>query len=329
MNAGDKFKDDFIKTTEADYSFAVNLMQFLVVPTFVLDIEGKVIIWNKACERLTGIPAAEVMGTKEHWRGFYGTFRPCLADLIVQNRSSEIAQMYASHYKLSEQSSGVHAENWCVMPRFGTQLYLSIDVGPVFDIDGKLLAVVETLHDMSIQKNAQDALELLANRDGLTDIANRRRFDKQLKEEWERASRGNLSVSLLMVDADHFKSFNDLYGHQAGDECLKQIAAALSLAIYRPSDLVARYGGEEFAVIMPTIDEKGARIVADRILEKVAGLAIPHSGSDIASIVTVSVGLATLNPSKNNRPDELIGRADHALYEAKRMGRNQMVVFKE
>lgn len=312
--------------TDADYSFAVNLMQFLVVPTFVLDTQGKVLIWNKACERLTGIPAAEVLGTHEHWRGFYDAPRPCLSDLIVQNRMTEMDALYVAHDDPSGEAFGVHAENWCVMPRLGTQLYLAIDAGPIYDAHGKLLAVVETLRDMSSQKRAQTELERLANHDGLTSIVNRRGFDEKLHIEWRRASREKQPLALIMIDVDHFKRFNDTYGHQVGDDCLKKIAAVLSRAAFRPSDVVARYGGEEFAVILPSIDEQGASIVATRIHEGIARLAIPHSAGEEGGVVTVSIGVTTATPAQDMKHEELINWADRALYQAKHAGRNRIVV---
>jgi diguanylate cyclase (GGDEF)-like protein/PAS domain S-box-containing protein len=300
-----------------DYSFAINLMQFLVVPTFVLDKKGTVLIWNKACERLTGIPAHEVLGTKEHWRGFYDTERPCLADLIVQDRMSEIDGLYVTHDDLSQKNFGVHAETWCV----------AIDAGPIYDAEGQLMAVVETLRDMSSHKNAQTELERLANHDGLTGIFNRRGFDDRLHNEWSRTSREKQPLSLIMLDVDHFKRFNDTYGHQAGDDCLKKVAAVLAHQTYRPSDMAARYGGEEFAMILPSIDEGGASVVAQRICEGIAALGIPHSASGTIGMVTVSVGVATVRPVQGGKAEELIRLADEALYQAKGAGRNRVVVY--
>lgn len=313
--------------TDADYSFAVNLMQFLVVPTFVLDPDGKVLIWNKACERLTGIPAAEVLGTAEHWRGFYDSPRLCLADLIVQKREADMDALYVVHDDPSGQSFGLHAENWCVMPRLGAQLYLAIDAGPIYDAAGKLLAVVETLRDMSSQKKTQTELEERATHDGLTGIVNRRGFDERLHVEWSSACREKQSLALIMIDVDHFKRYNDAYGHLAGDDCLKKIATVLSTAAFRPSDVVARYGGEEFAVILPSIDEQGATIVASRIREGVANLAIPHVSGEEGGVVTVSLGVATVTPEPSMKHDDLIAWADRALYQAKHAGRNRIITL--
>jgi len=312
---------------DADYHFAVSLMQYLVVPTFVLDANGRVLIWNKACERLTGVPAAEVLGTSEHWRGFYDAPRPCLADLVVQNRMADMESLYSVHDDPTEQSFGVHAENWCRMPRLGTELYLAIDSGPIFDGDGKMLAVVETLRDMTSHKRAQAALERLASCDGLTGLANRRNFDDTLSKAWKRAGRDALPLALIMIDVDHFKLYNDTYGHQAGDECLKHIAGVLAHAVLRPSDLVARYGGEEFVAILPSSDLEGAETVARRIHDEMASMAIPHSSGE-GGLVTLSMGIAIGLPRQGMEAASLLQLADEALYLAKRGGRNRHVALR-
>ncbi|MCZ7654893.1 MAG: diguanylate cyclase [Rhodocyclaceae bacterium] len=217
---------------------------------------------------------------EEHWRGFYDSPRPCLADLLALGRTAEIDALYAEHDHADENAVSAHgrrAENWCVMPRAGTRLYLAIDAGPIYDDSGKLIAVVETLRDMTAQKEAQAELERLATRDGLTSVANRRSFDQILDSEWRRATRESRSLSLLMIDVDYFKRFNDSYGHQGGDECLRQVAAAMSGVVKRTSDCVARYGGEEFTVLMPATEPEGALIVAERIRAAVEALALPHS----------------------------------------------------
>lgn len=128
-------------------AFAITLMEHLVVPTFVLDADQQVIVWNRACERLTGIPARDVIGTREHWRAFYDAPRPCLADLVASNDWSAIEKLYTTHDDPSTPAHGVHAENWCAMPVRGEQRYLVVDAGPVFDAAGQLIAVVETLRD--------------------------------------------------------------------------------------------------------------------------------------------------------------------------------------
>lgn len=310
--------------TERDRSFAVKLMRDLVVPTFVLDADCHVIIWNRACERLTGVSAKEVVGTREHWRAFYDEPRPCLADLVAQGRTSEMQALYAASDNISDGAHAFHAENWCVMPQVGHEYYLAIDAGPIYGADGQLIAVVETLRDMTEQKRAQTALERLAAFDGLTGIANRRSFDEKLALEWLRARREKLPISLMMLDVDHFKPFNDSYGHQAGDDCLRRIAECLAAIVFRPGDLVARYGGEEFAMVLPACDVEGALIVADRVRDAVTRLAIPHAGGAFGH-VTVSIGVSSGVPSQGIDPDSMIKAADTALYRAKHEGRDRVV----
>ena len=313
------------RETDLGQRFAVNLMQHMVVPTFVLDANCHVLIWNKACERLTGVPAAEVIGTRDHWRAFYDSPRPCLADLVAQGRTEEVDALYVAHDDPTGLAFGIHAENWCIMPCLGSELYLAIDAGPIYDDSGKLIAVVETLRDMTDHRRSQTALEQLATRDGLTGVANRRSFDEKLDNEWKRERRDLGTLSLLMIDVDHFKRYNDSYGHQAGDRCLQQIAAALEQEIYRPGDMVARYGGEEFAVILTATDTEGASKVARRILDRIAELAIPHSSGEIGR-VTLSIGVSSVLPQPGMTQQDLISSADRALYQAKSAGRNRFVV---
>ncbi|HNY42468.1 MAG TPA: PAS domain-containing protein, partial [Bryobacteraceae bacterium] len=144
---------------ENQISFAITLMEHLVVPTFVLDADQNVLIWNRACERLTDIPAAEVLGTRNHWRAFYEEPRPCLADLVATSSFDRISDLYTVSDDPTDPSFGVHAENWCWMPRRRQHLYLAIDAGPVFDESGKLIAVVETLRDTTERHIAQTKVE--------------------------------------------------------------------------------------------------------------------------------------------------------------------------
>lgn len=162
--------------------------------------------------------------------------------------------------------------------------------------------------------------------DSVTAIPNRRRFDEMYESEWRRAERTHLPLALVMVDVDRFKEFNDTYGHQRGDECLRQVASALADGLSRSGDVIARYGGEEFAVILPATDTEGARRVAEMLRSRVQELAIPNRGSDLAGLVTVSCGVASLQPVEGLLTDTLLTAADRALYEAKRAGRNRVAV---
>ncbi|MGZ9046387.1 MAG: diguanylate cyclase [Telluria sp.] len=302
-------------------AFANKLLEILAVPAFVLNTDSRVIIWNRACERLTGIAAAEVLGTREHWRGFYHDHRATLADLLIEHRTDEVPLLYTSVNGDVRDGAPLCTESWCDMPRSGRR-YLAADASPVHDEDNRLIAVVETLRDMTDEKNAQIALERLATRDGLTGLANRRYFDETLQAEWARAMRQKQPLSLLMVDVDNFKAYNDAHGHLGGDECLKRIAVAVA-AEMRTNDLVARYGGEEFAVILPNQSLKGAAIVAERIRSRVEQLRLPNRFARDGR-VTVSIGAATALEASDADPSQLVATADAALYRAKHMGRNRI-----
>ncbi|AUI68747.2 diguanylate cyclase [Beggiatoa leptomitoformis] len=171
---------------------------------------------------------------------------------------------------------------------------------------------------------ANQELQRLASLDGLTQLANRRRFDEYLDQEWRRAVREDVPLSLILCDVDFFKRYNDTYGHQAGDDCLRQVAMAMSQAVKRPADLVARYGGEEFAVILPNTHTDGAKTVAQNIADAVKALCLEHRASTVQPIVTLSVGVAGIYPSRGQSSIFLIKTADEALYLAKNAGRNQV-----
>jgi diguanylate cyclase (GGDEF)-like protein len=174
-------------------------------------------------------------------------------------------------------------------------------------------------------KRSHDALKGLSFLDGLTGIPNRRRFDDFLQREWVRSQRSRTPLALILMDVDHFKAYNDLYGHGAGDGCLRQVAKVLESAILRPVDLVARYGGEEFACILPETDWPGALLVAQRVQEQLAACAMPHAASPVAPTLTVSIGVACIVPTQEGLAEELLLAADQCLYTAKRLGRNRIV----
>jgi len=168
-------------------------------------------------------------------------------------------------------------------------------------------------------------LERLSSLDGLTGLANRRYFDTVFDREWRRAMRETEPLSLIMCDVDYFKLYNDSYGHQAGDECLKLVATSLQAAMQRPTDLVARYGGEEFVILLPGTHARGAVKIAERARQAILGLQLPHEKSAIHDCVTISMGEATVAPMLKHSPGDLLLAADKALYAAKKAGRNRVM----
>lgn len=192
-----------------------------------------------------------------------------------------------------------------------------------------LVAIAE---DISVRKHKEKAINVMQERllrlsslDGLTGVANRRLFDERLALEWRRAVRYGSSLSLIIADIDHFKLFNDDYGHLAGDECLQKIAKTFSLCVSRPADLVARFGGEELAVLLPETRARGAHELAERIRAAVEELAIPHEASPDGSVVTVSLGVGAIVPARDSRLRDFLNSVDAALYDAKHRGRNRTV----
>lgn len=173
-------------------------------------------------------------------------------------------------------------------------------------------------------KRQRDAFQQLSLLDGLTGIANRRNFDESLSKSWRRGARTNSELSVVLFDVDCFKQFNDFYGHQAGDSCLKRVAEALSEQVRRVDDLAARYGGEEFVLLLPHTQRDAARAIAEKALEAVREAAIPHQKSSAAETVTLSAGVASVVPSLDIAPSALLEWADKNLYRAKESGRNRV-----
>ncbi|MEO1673470.1 MAG: diguanylate cyclase [Cyanobacteria bacterium J06631_2] len=174
-------------------------------------------------------------------------------------------------------------------------------------------------------KKANLRLTYQANIDSLTQIANRRRFDEYITQEWSRCAREREYLSLLLCDVDYFKAYNDTYGHQAGDSCLYEVAKAIERAVKRPADVAFRYGGEEFAVILPHTEGQGAIKVAEEIHEQIQEQRIVHSSSQVSEYITLSVGISSIIPDTRTSPHNLISAADSALYDAKLKGRNRVI----
>jgi diguanylate cyclase (GGDEF)-like protein/PAS domain S-box-containing protein len=206
------------------------------------------------------------------------------------------------------------------------------DVVHVLRENGVTTALVGFIFDISERKKMEDVLlrlnrqlEALSFHDALTGVANRRMYDKTMGAEWARAHRNQEPMSLIVIDIDHFKEYNDRYGHVMGDECLVEVATALGGVSSRSTDLLARYGGEEFVLMLPNTDRNAALELAERCRAVVADLRIPHAASGVSDVITISAGLSTIVPSANTHPASVFDTADKMLYQAKQKGRNCVV----
>ncbi len=213
----------------------------------------------------------------------------------------------------------------------GVSRHFIVTAKPLLDGRGKAVGSVESFQEITERKRAEKALEesnrtfeALSITDGLTGIANRRRFDEALTQEHARHARSGAELSLILLDIDLFKSFNDCYGHVAGDECLRQVAQVMADCVARPADLVARYGGEEFACILPETDSSGAVAIAEKIRRGIMARAIPHKGSKVADCVTASLGVATVQCAEGGSVVDIVAQVDEQLYRAKSSGRNRV-----
>lgn len=237
------------------------------------------------------------------------------------------------NFCVSQSKAGVdHEADYRALTKNGGHVWIRDVVHVVRSENGEIDSLIGFMFDISERKKAEEKmislqrqLEVFSFEDGLTGVANRRRFDSNLDVEWASARRGAQPLSLIMLDLDFFKQYNDHYGHMQGDDCLKSLAQALNLAATRPRDIVARFGGEEFVLLLPETDENAALQVAEhcqRIIEK---LQIPHAASAVGRFVTASMGVGTIKqPSAEMEPRHFIEAVDKLLYKAKKNGRNRI-----
>jgi diguanylate cyclase (GGDEF)-like protein/PAS domain S-box-containing protein len=232
-----------------------------------------------------------------------------------------------------ERKTGQYLADYLIRTKSGESSWLGDHSFPWLDESGNLIGSVGILSDITERRRVEAALRqmnqdllLLATLDGLTGVANRRSFDEFISREWGRMRREQASISLILCDIDFFKLYNDTYGHQAGDDCLRRVARAISNSVKRPTDLVARYGGEEFAVILSNTDAKGAVNIAENVRRQVEELSVTHHQPSGSQILTISCGVSSMIPDEDSALDRLIALADKGLYEAKKQGRNRIIL---
>jgi diguanylate cyclase (GGDEF)-like protein/PAS domain S-box-containing protein len=287
------------------------------VGILTMDLQGLIRSANPAAVRMLGYAEAELID--QH------------VSMLVDHALRRIVQSFLDHYL---QNDGADLPDdpreIPVLHRSGRELTVQLSLAEVRAHDQRLFVAVLTditerkRYEMELQ-HANEQLLRLSTTDALTDLGNRRLLMQRLEDEWRRALRSKEPMSLLLLDVDHFKLFNDHYGHPAGDACLQAIAQLLREAAARPSDLAARYGGEEFVLLLPETDTEGAMAVAHRLMLRLRESDIEHCKSPISGQVTLSIGLISVQAHKGSSPAQWLAQADLALYKAKAQGRNRIV----
>lgn len=312
------------------HAFVSAMVDSFPVACFVIDAGHKVVYWSRGCEILTGVPAGEIVGSSGHGQVFTRADRYVIADIaLLGQRDARVGELYAAKYRPSTQLPGT-LETAEFFPHFGDAgRWLYLTAAPLYGPDGDLLGAIQTLQDVSKRRNSELALKANERRfrrlsavDNLTRLYNARHFDLVLKKEIARSRRHGQPLALMVFDVDNFKRINDTYGHQEGDRLLRLVAEELR-AWKRETDYAFRLGGDEFSAILPATDLHSARSAAERLVARWNALAA--KGDERSSKgCTFSVGVTEYDLGESRH--ELVRRADMAAYDAKRRGRNRVVI---
>jgi diguanylate cyclase (GGDEF)-like protein len=300
----------------------------LNVGVAIIDSLGFVIFWNQWLKAKSGLCCDESTGLD-------------FLTIFPELKGSRLAQAIEDAIKHGLPSILSQSLNKAPLPLFedltdrSLRIQQAINVTPIECGEQGRFCLIQ-VNDVSIAvkkerllREQAEILRSFAFIDSLTGIANRRRLDEYLADEFKRAARSNSPLSVIMLDIDYFKQFNDTYGHQNGDFCLKRVANAIKATLNRPADLVGRYGGEEFAIILPDTSFGGASTLAEEIRKHIESLAIPHEKSKVAPYVTLSLGISNVQSYADTSDTTLLTQADHALYQAKTNGRNRVEIFRQ
>lgn len=334
------------------------LIDSLAVAAFVLDLHGNVILWNRACETMTSVLAAEVIGTNSHWLGFYRAQRICLADFVITGTFNKTLDLYVEAGPSPTVSNGLRAKGWFVLPRTSVKMFAVVDASPLYDDHGNMVAVLETIQDITEKKEAEiasgsgirerrtsnqannsgklyvasknetadfqfnDYLWRQTNYDALTNLPNRHLFRTHLEAKIRAAHDSGNPLALFFIDLDNFKDINEALGHSTGDALLIEAARRIAGCV-REMDAVGHLGGDEFTLILSEIGTNDIEHVAARILEQIAQPF--HLGTETA-YVTAAIGIAQY-PTDAASQEDLLKNADQAMQMAKNEGRNRFCYF--
>ncbi|BCS52393.1 diguanylate cyclase [Geobacter sp. SVR] len=299
------------KKAEVQLRLAASVFASTSEGIFVTDANGVIISVNPAFEQITGYSAAEAVGNTPR---------------IL--KSGKHDQAFYAHIWNSILKEGLWTGEIWERRKSGEIYPQDMTISAIRDENGFIRKFAAIFSDITERKKMEEELRYLSMRDGLTGLFNRRTFDEELENEWRRALRAPAPFSLIILDIDYFKDYNDTYGHQEGDRCLGAVANVVNCAVRRPGDLTARYGGEEFVVLLPMTTSADAAIIAEGIRRDVEALSIGHRTSKVSGVVTASFGVGTVIPTRDRSFTELIRVADHALYVAKSKGRNRIMCHK-
>lgn len=301
-----------IKESEIRYK---SLIELNIDAVYSLDLRGNFVTLNPVCIEIGGFSEEELKGR---------SFKEIVVSVSLIDASEAFEQALVG--KATQIELSIHHKH-------GRKVDLSASFIPIM-VDSSVVGVYWVAKDVIEQKliekslrEANEALVNISSHDGLTGILNRWRFDQLADEEWKLAVKKSMPLSIVLIDIDHFKSYNDFYGHLMGDSCLKQVAGALKIFAHQHGCETARYGGEEFVMIAPETDSSKAGVLSEKLRACIEALSIPNKGSSTSQFITVSIGAAALIPTYLLSPRDLIEMADRALYQSKRTGRNKISVY--
>ena len=319
-------------------NISIEVLNIVDAIILIMNNQGNIVFFNNAAQSMTGYSSHDVEN-KTPWDLFVPAEEvKGVEQVFHQLTAGHFPNKYSNYWITKEKGKRlIDWSNTVICDEHGDILFIigtGIDVTEKTTAEKEVVNQIKHLEDKVAERtadllSANKHLERLTKIDGLTNVFNRRYFNEVINIEIERGKRSNSSLSLLMCDVDYFKNYNDAYGHLAGDDCLMKIASIIRKYFGRTADFVARYGGEEFVVILPDINSKSALSLANKLITKIEDCNLRHKDSNVSNVVTLSIGVVTKEANKVTDSFSLIDKADIALYQAKKNGRNQVMLYSD